>query len=140
MSAPLRKFPSGKCRLVTCLLLLGFSMARSQHPTDSLGTYVITNIDVNALRGYWYTDDSLNISLEFVDTSWYQVVLDLKDGLHPYYFIKDHQDSTKVSSSGYFPNWPPFDCDLLLVNNETLELRFSQVGVTAATLRCKRRR
>lgn len=84
--------------MVTCLFLLGFSFARAQHPMDSSGSYVITNIDVKALRGYWYTDDSLQLPLEFVDTSWYQIVLDMKDGTHPYYFIKDKVDSTKVSS------------------------------------------
>ncbi len=127
--------------MVTMLLLFVFSIARTQHPTDSLGNYVVSSIEVKSLRGYWYTDDSLGKPVEFIDTSWYEITLDMKDGYHPYYFVKDKQDSTRVSSSGCFPHWPPFDCDLLLVNDETLELRLSEIGgMTTTTLRCKRRK
>lgn len=99
---------------------------------------MIKTLEVRSLVGFWELDDSAKSRIEFIDTSWYELILDLKDGMHPYYFPKDKQKQNLVSSSGYFPNWPPYDCDLILQEPELLEIRRSQVGGQPHIVRCKR--
>jgi len=129
-----------KNKRLILVLLLAFTLklSQAQQSKDSLGNYLITSIDTKSLVGYWQTTDSLKAKIEFIDSSWYQLILDLKNNSHPYYFIKDKQDTSKVSSSGFYPNWPPFDCDLNLIDSETLEIRLSQMGGPPYIIRCKK--
>lgn len=122
------------------ILLLIFTTKASlaQHLKDTLVNYPITSIDIKSIVGFWQTTDSLKSKIQFIDSSWYEVILDLKDNAHPYYFIKDRQDTSKISSSGFYPNWPPFDCNLSLIDSETLEIRLSQMGVPPYLIRCKK--
>lgn len=122
------------------ILLLSFTIkvSQAQYLKNTLGNYSISNIDIKSLIGYWQTTDSLKSRLEFIDSCSYQIILDLKDNSHPYYFIKSQEDKSKVSSSGYFPNWPPFNCDLNLIDSDTLEIRLSQVGETTYIYHCKK--
>jgi hypothetical protein len=110
----------------------------AQKSVDSLLNHKITSIDVQALVGFWQTTDSLKTKIEFIDSSWYQLILDLKDSSHPYLFTKDTLN--KVSSSGCFPNWPPLSCDLNLIDSETLEMIFSTVGNITRKIKCKKNR
>ncbi len=121
---------------IVFLLLLLCSSSRAQPSKDSLVNYPVTSIDVKSLVGYWQTIDSLKTNIQFIDTSWYELTLDLKNNSHPYFFIKDKHN--KVSSSGFYPNWPPFSCNLLFIDPETLQIVFSQTGVLTYTLRCKK--
>lgn len=122
--------------ILVCLLTLMSKTDLAQKSNDSLVNYPITSIDVKLLTGFWQTTDSLKTKIEFIDSTWYQLILDLKDNSHPYFFIKDKQD--KVSSSGFYPNWPPFSCDLNLIDPETLEISFSQIEVHTYTIKCKK--
>ena len=122
--------------ILVCLLILMSKTDLAQKSNDSLVNYPITNIDVKLLIGFWQTTDSLKTKIEFIDSTWYQLILDLKENSHPYFFIKDKQD--KVSSYGFYPNWPPFSCNLNLIDPETLEISFSQIEVHIYTIKYKK--
>lgn len=122
------------------IMLLSFTIkvCQAQYSKDTAGNYSTSYIDIPSLIGYWQTTDSTHTRLEFIDTCSYQIILDLKDRSHPYYFIKSEEDNSKVSSSGYFANWPPFNANLYLIDSDTLEIRLSQVGETTYIYRCKK--
>ena len=120
--------------VLTCILMSKASIA--QKTVDSLLNRPISNIDIKSLAGFWETTDSLKTKIEFIDSSWYQLTLDLKNNSHPYFFSKGKTNT--VSSSGFYPNWPPFSCDLNLIDSKTLEMTFSIVGTITHTIRCKK--
>ncbi|MBL7749224.1 MAG: hypothetical protein JNM19_17430 [Chitinophagaceae bacterium] len=76
---------------IVFLLLLVCNSSRAQPSKDSLVNYPITSIDVASLVGYWQTTDSLKTKIQFIDSNWYQLTLDLKNNSHPYYFIKERE-------------------------------------------------
>lgn len=126
-------------KLISVLLFIFVQkICPAQYAKDTLRDQKITNIEVNSLVGFWQTDDSLITKIEFIDSSWYELTLDLKNSSNPYYFLKDNQN--KVSSSGFYPNWPPLDCDLYLIDSETLEIRLSQISGAPYIIRCKKTR
>jgi len=124
--------------ILVIALALYCKIGMAQSVTSTLDVQMIKTLEVRSLVGFWELDDSAKSRIEFIDTSWYELILDLKDGMHPYYFPKDKQKQNLVSSSGYFPNWPPYDCDLILQEPELLEIRRSQVGGQPHIVRCKR--
>jgi hypothetical protein len=94
-----------------------------------------TTIDTKLLEGFWETTDSLKSTIQFIDSS-FKVILHVRNNYHPYYLSKDKQN--RVSTSGYYPNWPPFFCNLNLLEPKVLEISFSQLGVPTYTIRCKK--
>jgi hypothetical protein len=114
-----------------------FNASFAQMPVASVLNQKNTSIDVQVLVGYWQITDSLKTKIEFIDSSWYQLILDLKDNSNPYFFTKDTLNT--VSSSGYYPNWPILSCNINLIDLETLELIFSPVGgAITYKIKCKK--
>ena len=62
----------------------------------------------------------MNDKIEFVE-DWYELVLKIP-GDHPYYFLKDSLGN--VSSSGFFPLWPPPSCNLKFISQDTLKVSY----------------
>jgi|GEM_PF-1007137 len=103
---------------------------------DSLISHPSGTINVKLLTGFWQTTDSPQTIIEFIDSNFYEITLDLKDSAHPYYFLKDKENN--VNTSGFYPNWPPFSCDLKLIEPGILEVSLYQIRVTTRTIRCKK--
>ena len=91
-----------------CTLFSSFK-AISQTETDSIYSPVTRSyLEAKQIIGFWYSADSINQKVEFVDDG-YQLVLN-STNTNPYYFLKD--STGKIYSSGFFPMWPPPGCDL----------------------------
>lgn len=107
-------------------LILQLSVAQfsdAQTPADSVARPIQEiNIDAGLLVDFWESADSLKNRIEFVDRG-YEIVLETGADARPYYFSMDEQ--RKVFASGFFPNWPPYNCDLKFVSPDTLEIEFS---------------
>ncbi|GBL35753.1 hypothetical protein EMGBS15_13480 [Filimonas sp.] len=98
---------------------------RAQSGVDSLRINNInTRIAIKTLLGDWYSADSAKSKIEFVAEGNYYVVM--KPLMHAvnYYMFNIERDSAVVN--GTAPNWRPYDCMLHLINDNTLEIKFSQ--------------
>ena len=84
-----------------------------------------SRIEVKLLVGFWETTDTIKRRIEFVNSD-FELKLIIPAN-HPYYFSIDSLQN--VSSSGFYPNWPPYDCELKLITSDTLEIKYSQIGV-----------
>ena len=120
------KMELSKFLLLPCLLLIS-CLIHSKLPFES---FVLQSnkdkIEANLLLGFWETTDSLKSKIEFIDLK-SEIQLTIPEH-HPYYFYKDSLGL--VSVSGFYPNWPPYDCELKLNTSDTLEITFSQLGIT----------
>ncbi|MBP9790990.1 MAG: hypothetical protein KBD57_10660 [Bacteroidia bacterium] len=104
-----------------CTLFSSFK-AISQTETDSIYSPVTRSyLEAKQIIGFWYSADSINQKVEFVDDG-YQLVLN-STNTNPYYFLKD--STGKIYSSGFFPMWPPPGCDLDLISKDSLNITFS---------------
>lgn len=120
-------------------MLLAFSqLVIAQKPNNSsqIGNKV-TSIDARLILGVWEATDSSKVRFEFVDSG-YQIVLNPKSINRPYFFPKNKENNT-VLSSGCYPNWPPFNCDLKLLDDGSLKISFSQLGATDYVVRCRKK-
>lgn len=96
--------------------------AISQTENDSIYIHARPSyLEAKLILGFWYSADSINQKVEFVDDG-YQLVLKSAD-INPYYFLKDSNGF--VSSSGFFPMWPPPGCDLKLISKDSLSITIS---------------
>jgi hypothetical protein len=84
-------------------------------------------IDSKKLIGVWYMVDSMKYKIEFIDSR-FEFMMKIEND-NPYYFSKDTIGN--ISSSGYYPQWPPLNCDLYFISNDTLKVTYSQLGVPA---------
>ena len=104
-----------------CTLFSSFK-AISQTETDSIYSPVTRSyLEAKQIIGFWYSADSINQKVEFVDDG-YQLVLN-STNTNPYYFLKD--STGKIYSAGFFPMWPPPGCDLDLISKDSLNITFS---------------
>jgi hypothetical protein len=111
--------------IIYCCTILCFN-ANSQVPIDnSKFNHHQSYIDPKRLTGVWDRIDSKNNSIEFIDSS-SEFMLKIKNG-NPYYFSKDSVGN--VFSNGCFPQWPPLNCELNFLLNDTLQITYSQPGV-----------
>jgi hypothetical protein len=81
-------------------------------------------IDPRRLTGIWHLADSTHYTIEFLDYP-ADFVLETR-GNGAYYFSKD--TTGFVYSKGVMAAWPPFDCELSFLSNDTLKLTHSQMG------------
>ncbi len=118
--------------LFMLLLVFALQPLTAQKPPDILPALTPDKyIDVKQLLGIWETTDSMKYRIEFT-YNYFDLVMKSGDS-RPYYFSKDSLD--RVYSSGYYPNWPPFNCDLRLTGPGKLEVTYSQLGVPATTIK-----
>lgn len=81
----------------------------------------VTTISSEKLIGKWHPVESTNSFIEFVDSLTGFV---LKAGSHQIYCLE--KDSLgNISSSGYYPQWPPPSCKLKLISADTLKVSYS---------------
>jgi hypothetical protein len=90
------------------------------------------SIDYKLLKGHWESMDKLRVRIEFIELR-SEVVIKKGDNSYSYTFPKDSLN--RVYVSGFIANWPPYDCLLKLVNQDTLELAFSQMGITHSIMK-----
>lgn len=103
--------------LVANITVLGFCSAQTPSASDT------TRIPVESLSGTWIAvSDSSRI--EFMKK---QFMLEIYPIIHanPYMFMIDTANT--VSSPGFAPNWPPYGCELNLIDSVTLEIRWTSV-------------
>lgn len=125
----IKKTPKHLRTAIVFILILITKINLAQNSKDSLYTGSVISIDVKLLEGFWQAEDSLGSIIEFVDSNSYELTLvSKKKDSYPYSFLKCGQ--YKVYSSGCYPMWPPVDCNLNLIDSNTLEIRLSQMGAT----------
>ncbi len=110
-------------RLLICLCLLLFVLKSNSQTNGSAlnNTYVSSYLDSKKILGIWSLVDSIGYDIEFIDSGY---EIELKSNYsHKYYFSKD--STGHMSSSGYYPQWPPPGCDLVLISNDTLKITYS---------------
>ena len=101
--------------------LLSFYHANSQvRSGDSLISSNPPIIEAKRLTGIWISADSLFEKIEFTE-DWHELVLKIP-GDHSYFFLKDSLGN--VSSSGFYPQWPPPSCNLIFISQDTLKVSY----------------
>lgn len=94
-----------------------------------------TRIPVNRLTGQWQTLDTPVCAMTLV-RHLSELVLQLHATQEYYFGI----DSNGALSSGYAPNWPPYNANLKLLGEDTLEITYSQLGVPDQSVRYVRKK
>ncbi|MES2847675.1 MAG: hypothetical protein V4685_01355 [Bacteroidota bacterium] len=106
--------------IVFCCTL--FFNANAQEVTNIFATP--STIDPKRLTGIWNLADSTHYTIEFLD---YPADFILRtNGGGAYYFSKD--STGHIYSRGVMAAWPPFDCELQFLSNDTLKITHSQMG------------
>lgn len=106
-------------------ILLLFITHTTQAQTNTANIreiYGNRKIAATTLLGSWTSIDSSKTRIEFADDNYYMIIKP-KEHVDYYRFTKE-KDS--VSVSGVAANWPPYDCILNLINNDTLEIKYYQ--------------
>jgi hypothetical protein len=109
--------------IIVCCTIFSNNV-KSQAQNDNVlrpGTHYIKS---DKLIGTWVCVDPSKNAIEFVDSSYQFVLLDSCN--HPYYFFMD--SLRNVFSSGYYPNWPPYNCDLNFISADTLQATYTVMG------------
>jgi hypothetical protein len=120
-----------KTTLTTLLLLttLTLSAQTTPHQTPTPNTH--QKISTNAIIGNWYSTDSNAYKISFIQTNNHFVEIDgIRHGVSNYLFTVD---GDSMSVKGTASNWPPYDCNLKLLNAKLLEIEFYYLFSTAAT-------
>ena len=102
----------------TFLSLLIFSnITYSQSSNGSIDSVSKSSyLSPEKLIGTWISADSTKTRVEFIDKG-YELILKFEND-HPYYFPKDSVGN--VSTSGYFPMWPPPGCNLEFISIDSM--------------------
>lgn len=106
--------------ILPCLLLLAATVAHAQIIFDDK-----PSIDAKLLAGVWVSADTFKYKIEFKDEGYDMTLRSVPPDFF-YYFSKD--STGQVSSSGYYPQWPPHGCDLKVLAGDTLQVGHSQIG------------
>lgn len=86
--------------------------------------YINNKNALSAILGTWYSGDSLNGKIDFIQESKYFThIKGIQHGVSHYMF---QCDGDSMSVSGTAPNWPPYDCTIFLHSKDTLEIKFYQ--------------
>jgi hypothetical protein len=104
------------------LIFLSTGLA-AQTQVDSLR--MATNavkIPMSSILGFWNPIDTNFKSVEFVKQDPYVMIK--VDSQHAGYTLNIENDSVYVN--GVLPNWPPYDCILILKDATTLEINYFQ--------------
>jgi len=110
--------------ILSALFVLLLNCAIAQSNIDSLRKVnKDAKIALKTLLGIWNSETSPGSKIEFVEEGQSVIIQPLLAGVSNYSFIK-YDDS--VSVNGYAPNWPPYDCILNLIDENTLEIKFFQ--------------
>lgn len=112
------------------LLISGLIATYAMRSDDDLHTDKTTRIDAGLLTGQWQSVDTPVYTIAFTTHS-SEVILFLEASRSYYFMI----DSNHMVSSGFSPNWPPYDADLNMVGKDTLEITYAQIGVPDLTAR-----
>lgn len=78
-------------------------------------------ISAKKITGKWYPTDTNATTIQFVDST-AGFMLTGSAVNHPYYLSKDSLGN--ISSSGYYPMWPPPSCYLSLIADDTLKVNY----------------
>jgi hypothetical protein len=120
-----------KTTLTTLLILttITLSAQTTAHHTPTPNTH--QKISTNAIIGNWYSTDSNAHKITFIKTNNHFVEIDgIRHGVSNYLFTVD---GDSMSVKGTASNWPPYDCNLKLLNAKLLEIEFYYLFSTAAT-------
>lgn len=107
--------------IILCLIVFVLSVNSQINDNSLINTSTPSSIDSKKVLGIWNCIDSLNNEIEFIDSG-YEIELIINTS-HPYYFPKDSIGF--MSSSGYYPLWPPPGCSLLFITEDTLKITYS---------------
>lgn len=110
-------------RLFSILLFLFCWLYSTQ--ANSQSNNFLANIQIisaKKITGKWYPTDTNASVIQFVDSA-AGFMLTGSAGNHPYHLSKDSLGN--ISSSGYYPMWPPPSCYLSLIADDTLKVNFS---------------
>lgn len=112
-------------KFAACSLLLIFPtnclIAQTQVDSLRLATNAM-KIPTSSLLGIWNPVDTSFKSVEFVKQDPYVMIK--VDSQHAGYTFNIENDSVYVN--GVLPNWPPYDCILILKDATTLEINYFQ--------------
>lgn len=108
-----------------CLLLALAGTSSAQISMDSVRK-IDPNLKVSFdfLIGTWESADSLKNTLQFVANGAYEVIIEPKTLIHPYAFKRDNDS---VSTRGMAMNWPPGDCIIRKIDENSIELLYFDV-------------
>ena len=104
---------------------LFFLITHSQAQPNPITNKRDSHIPSKSLTGTWHQIDSTHYTIEFVDTL-SEFTLKFKNH-HPYYFSKDSIGN--ISFTGYYPQWPPLNCELQFISKDILKITYASLGV-----------
>jgi len=108
--------------LLSVFLFLTISVKNtfSQSSNDGINSHNKSScLSPEKLIGTWISADSIKTRVEFIDNG-YELILKFEKD-HPYYFPKD--SAGNVTTSGYFPMWPPPGCNLEFISHDSIVIR-----------------
>lgn len=116
------------CLKMSCALLLLLSlsglMQAQDNPTSVRQANSKVRISVDDVLGKWYSSDTINTFIEFVENGDFEVQIEgYRPGVGQYTFVRSNDS---ISANGTAPNWPPYDCTIRLLDDSTLMVMFYQ--------------